>query len=46
MSGLEWSGALLPRRYDLDDLKERIGRLFRRPRSALTDWAVLGRIDW
>lgn len=31
MSVLEWSGALLPWRDDLDDLKERIGRLFRRP---------------
>jgi DDE superfamily endonuclease len=31
MSVLEWSGALLPWRGDLDDLKERIGRLFRRP---------------
>jgi hypothetical protein len=31
MSVLEWSGALLPWRDDLNDLKERIGRLFRRP---------------
>jgi hypothetical protein len=31
MSVLEWSGALLPWRHDLDDLKERIGRLFRHP---------------
>src|SRR5262249_14825951 len=31
MSVLEWSGALLPWRDDLDDLKERIGRLFGRP---------------
>ena len=31
MSVLEWSGALLPWRDDLDDLKQRIGRLFRRP---------------
>jgi hypothetical protein len=31
MSVLEWSGALLPWRGDLDDLKERIGRLFRLP---------------
>jgi hypothetical protein len=31
MSVLEWSGALLPRQDDLDDLKEQIGRLFRRP---------------
>jgi hypothetical protein len=31
MSVLEWSGALLPWRDDLDDLKDRIGRLFPRP---------------
>src|SRR5499427_8418882 len=30
-SNRRWSGALLPWRDDLDDLKERIGRLFGRP---------------